>query len=161
MAQVCSYCGRPLPENGVCPCRMQRGYQPSQQYQPPQYQQPQGYPQQGNPQPQYNPQQGRPQQYDPQRNAQYPTGYPQGYPQQRRPQRPASETSLGAGFADLVPFLQRSMKDYGGELRKKVEKNNVLFGVAIVILFVSVMFLGWITRAIGILSGSMFGLFFG
>lgn len=41
MAGFCSKCGRPLPENGVCPCTMQQPEQQpqfQQQYQQPQYQ---------------------------------------------------------------------------------------------------------------------------
>ncbi len=58
MAGFCTKCGRPLPENGVCPCTMQQenavpqqGYAPPQGYAPQQ----QGYaPQQGYTPPQYS-----------------------------------------------------------------------------------------------------------
>lgn len=123
MAQFCNKCGRPLPENGVCPCQTQ---QPQQQYQvPPQYQQPQ-YQQPAAP---------------------------------VQPKKPVNDASFGAAFADLFPFAIRSFKDPAGEIKRKVESKNIMFGIVVAILFAAAMLLTPFTRAIG--ASSLLGELFG
>ena len=100
MAGFCTKCGRPLPENGICPCTQQAQVppqaQPVPQYQP---QQPQYQPKQ----PQYQPQQ---QQYQPQYQQ-----APVQTPPKAEPQPPKEPSAFGLAIADLPKKFIRFVKD--------------------------------------------------
>lgn len=130
MAGFCTKCGRPLPENGICPCTQQAQVppqaQPAPQYQP---QQPQVQPQQA---PQY-------QQPQFQQAPQY-----QNSPVQA-PQQPKEPSAFGAAIADLPKKFIRFVKDPVGELKSSVEKKDMMGGivglaVAVIACFLATLF---------------------
>lgn len=138
MAGFCTKCGRPLPENGICPCSMQpgnmtppqgnvppQGYAPQQGYMPPQ-----GYaPQQGNVTPQgYAPQQG----YVP----------PQGYmPPQYNP-APKQDSAFVAALKNLPNLFLGYFRDPVGTSRLASEKKDFLSGLIIMAMSVILTLLG-------------------
>lgn len=128
MAGFCTKCGRPLPENGICPCTQveQPAPQPEQpQYQQPQYQQPQ-YQAPQYQQPQYQAPQYQQQPY--QQQYQQPQYQPYQQPVQAPPQ-PKEPSAFGLAMADLPKKFIRFIKDPVAELKSSAEKKDMLGGI--------------------------------
>lgn len=110
MAGFCTKCGRPLPENGICPCtQAQPQTQPAPQYQAPQQ------PQYQAPQPQYQ----QPQYQQPQ--------YQQAPVQ--APVQPKEPSAFGQAISDLPKKFIRFIKDPVAELKSSVEKKDLMGGI--------------------------------
>lgn len=141
MAGFCTKCGRPLPENGICPCTQveQPAPQPEQpQYQQPQYQQPQyqapQYQQPQYQQPQYQAPQYQQQPYQQQYQQPQYQPYQQQYqaPHQQpvqAPPQPKEPSAFGLAMADLPKKFIRFIKDPVAELKSAAEKKDMLGGI--------------------------------
>ena len=142
MAGFCTKCGRPLPENGICPCTQveQPAPQPEQpQYQQPQYQQPQ-YQAPQYQQPQYQQPQYQQPQYQAPQYQQQPYQQPQYQPYQQQyqaphqqpvqaPPQPKEPSAFGLAMADLPKKFIRFIKDPVAELKSSAEKKDMLGGI--------------------------------
>lgn len=130
MAGFCTKCGRPLPENGVCPCTMQQeNAAPQQGYTPPQGYAPQ---QQG-----YVPQQ---QGYDPQ----------QGYTPPQYSTSPSKVGMvLGGSLKNLPNMWVGYFRDPVGTTRLASEKKDyvsglIMMGLSVIFTLLGTLFFGLI-----------------
>lgn len=160
MGNFCAFCGRPLPENGICECQAQAPQQPqyqqAPQYQPvlPQYQQAPQY-QPVPPQYQQAPQYQQPQyqpvppQYQQAPQYQYPQ-QPYQQPYAPAPQAPAEPSAFSVAFGKLIPFVKDFLKNPVSAIKKVVEEKSFLLGIIIAVLFAGVSMLAWMTASFGI-----------
>lgn len=169
MSNFCAFCGKPLPENGVCDCQAQPQVQPQPQPQAqpqpqPQYMaQPQSQmPPQYQAQPQYPPQYQQPQ-YPPQYQA-YPQYPAQPYPPQY--QQPAQPSAVGIGFRKLGPFLKAFFSSPRDAIKEVVKEKNLALGLIIVAFFATLSMGAWMTGIVGVHSSAsvvlpvVFGMMF-
>lgn len=142
MSNFCAFCGKPLPENGICDCQAQPQYTAQPQYQP---------------QPQYTAQP----QYQPQPYPQYPEQpYPQAY------QQPAQPSAVAIGFRKLGPFLKGFLTAPVDALKGAVQERDLALAMIITAFFSILSSCAWMTGIVGVHSGAsavlpfVFGLMF-
>lgn len=141
MAGFCIFCGNPLPEDGVCPCRAQANAQAQPDYQQPNYQaqyqqaqQPNHQTQYQQPQqPEYQPQYQQPQQ--PEYQAQYQQPYNPyqpnpGYSQQPyNPYPPMAPTRQGPSvISKFLATVSEYLKDPVHTSREVMDRKDIISG---------------------------------
>ena len=144
MSGFCAYCGKPMPENGICECQAQPQYQQPYQAQP-QYQQPY----------QTQPQYQQPYQAQPQ--------YQQPYQQ---PAQPAQPSAVAMGFRKLGPFLKGLLKSPADALSNAVKEKDLALAIIIVAAFTLLSTIAWMTAIVGaqsrasVAAAMLFGMIF-
>ena len=129
MAKFCTKCGRPLPENGICPCTLQQPVNPEapQAQAEPQYRIPQ--------QPQYQ----APQYQAPQHQTAAPV---------QTPPAPKEPSAFGKAITDLPKKFLRFIKNPIATIQASVEKKDLMGGIVGMAVSVIACFLATLVYAL-------------